>query len=1035
MLQSVVVNLSVREEEPVVALEDVVSVPSVVSRLLTITTTGSLAGRVPSRTVSGTRAPPSAVWSVAVLTTMPGAGGVGLALLPLQAARTTDATTATRMRQGTARSDRGTSVDRTTDSTDTDIMTSPEDGSTDRARTRDGPERGRIVLSLGGGFNRRLLPVVDGRSPGSVDDGDRVDLDARAARQRRDLHGRPRRRVLLEVAAVDLVHLREVGEVGEVDRAAHDVSEAGARAGEDRAEVLHHALGLRGDVARDELARPGVERDLPREPEGARAARLDSLAVGSDRLRCRGGRHGLSHGGFLELRALDGGHAVDPLDGAHHGLELGEVADRDLEVVHGPLARRHRPAARLRDVHAGLAEDVRDLREDAGAVGRDDAERDWTLQVATHVPGDVHPTIRIDPEDLVARGGVDRDAPPAGDVADDGVARHRVAAAAVADEHVVDAADPDAARDRSPRDLAEDLGEPRGGGRVRLRPRLRELVGGEDLAQHLLRRGLAVADGGDQVVRDPVAERVRGLVERAVLVDLVERHAEAAELALGHLAPDLDRPPVLGLADELADPRLSAARLHEGEPVLRRVRVRRGEDLDRVAVLELVAERDELPVHLRPDGVLADLGVDGVREVHRRRAARQALHRPLRREDEDLVREEVHLHGLEELAGVDDVLLELDELAQPSDRLRVLLRERLATLPVAPLLLVRPVRGDAFLGDPVHLQGPDLHLDPLALRADDRRVERLVPVRLRDRDVVLEPPGHRLPQRVDDPERLVALRDARDDDPEPDHVLDLVELHVELAHLPPDRVDVLHAPRHVRALEARLLELGADDVDDLLDEPLLLARDDGDLPAEVRPVLRPQVLEREVLELALDPLDAEPVRERRVDVERLAGDPLLRLGLHRVERPHVVGPVGELDEQDADVLRHRDDHLAEVLGLLLLLGVRGRELGELRDAVDEVRDLRAEQLGDLLLRREGVLDRVVEEPGDDGRFVELQLREDACDLERVDEVRLAGLAELTRVDLRAVDVGLLDEVEVGGGMVGRNPVEDVVQSKQAIQRA
>src|SRR6266511_2161414 len=746
MLQSVVVNLSVREEEPVVALEDVVSVPSVVSRLLTITTTGSLAGRVPSRTVSGTRAPPSAVWSVAVLTTMPGAGGVGLALLPLQAARTTDATPATRMRQGTARSDRGTSVDRPTDSTDTDIMASPEDGWTDRARTRDGPERGRIVLSLGVGFNRRLLPVVDGRSPGSVDDGDRVDLDARAARQRRDLHGRPRRRVLLEVAAVDLVHLREVGEVGEVDRAAHDVPEAGARGGEDRAEVLHHALGLRGDVARDELARPGVERDLPREPEGARAARLDSLAVGSDRLRCRGGRHGLSHGGFLELRALDGGHAVDPLDGAHHGLELGEVADRDLEVVHGALARRHRPAARLRDVHAGLAEDVRDLREDARPVARDDAERDGALEVALHVPGDVDAPLGVDPEDLVARGGVDGDAAPARDEAHDRVAGHRVAAAAVADEDVLDAADPDAAGDRPPRDLAEDLGEPGRGGRLAIGPRLGELLGRDDLAEHVLRRHLAVPDAGEQVVRDPVAEGVRGLVERAVLVDLVERHAEAAELALGHLAPDLDRAPVLGLPGELADPRLRAARLHEGEPVLRGVRVRRGEDLDGVAVLQLVAERDEPAVHLRADGVLADLGVDRVREVHRGRAARQALHRPLRREDEDLVREEVHLHRLEELARVGELLLELDELAQPAERLRILLRERLAALPVAPLLLVGPVRGDALLGDPVHLAGPDLHLDALALRADHGRVERLVPVRLRDRDVVLEPPGHRLPQ-------------------------------------------------------------------------------------------------------------------------------------------------------------------------------------------------------------------------------------------------------------------------------------------------
>src|SRR4030042_872300 len=67
----------------------------------------------------------------------------------------------------------------------------------------------------------------------------------------------------------------------------------------------------------------------------------------------------------------------------------------------------------------------------------------------------------------------------------------------------------------------------------------------------------------------------------------------------------------------LAEPRLGAARLHEGEPVLRRVRVGRGEDLDRVAVLQLVAERDELPVHLRADGVLADLRVDGVGDVPR----------------------------------------------------------------------------------------------------------------------------------------------------------------------------------------------------------------------------------------------------------------------------------------------------------------------------------------------------------------------------------------------------------------------------------
>src|SRR5256885_1059801 len=93
-----------------------------------------------------------------------------------------------------------------------------------------------------------------------------------------------------------------------------------------------------------------------------------------------------------------------------------------------------------------------------------------------------------------------------------------------------------------------------------------------------------------------------------------------------------------------------------------------------------------------------------------------------------------------------------------------------------------------------------------------------------------------------------------------------------------------------------------------------------DLLLDVGKVPRLQVAEGEVLELDLDPLDAEPVGERRVDVESLLRDAVLRLGLHVLEGPHVVGPVGELDEDDANVLRHRDQHLAEVLGLLLLLG-------------------------------------------------------------------------------------------------------------------
>ena len=62
-----------------------------------------------------------------------------------------------------------------------------------------------------------------------------------------------------------------------------------------------------------------------------------------------------------------------------------------------------------------------------------------------------------------------------------------------------------------------------------------------------------------------------------------------------------------------------------------------------------------------------------------------------------------------------------------------------------------------------------------------------------------------------------------------------------------------------------------------------------------------------------------------------------------LERAHVVQAVGELDEQDADVARHRDDHLADVLGLRQLAGAE-LDLVELGQAVDDPGDLVAEPL-------------------------------------------------------------------------------------------
>ena len=159
--------------------------------------------------------------------------------------------------------------------------------------------------------------------------------------------------------------------------------------------------------------------------------------------------------------------------------------------------------------------------------------------------------------------------------------------------------------------------------------------------------------------------------------------------------------------------------------------------------------------------------------------------------------------------------------------------------------------------------------------------------------------------------------------------------------------------------------------------------------------------------------DAEPVRERRVDLHRLARLVVAALlGRQRRERPHVVQPVGELDEDDADVLGHRDEHLAQVVGLLL--GERLElDLAELGDAVDEVGDLVAEALADLVERDVGVLDDVVQQRGLERGGVQVQLGEDERDLERVVDERLAALAHLALVRLPGELVGLVETGEVG----------------------
>ena len=168
--------------------------------------------------------------------------------------------------------------------------------------------------------------------------------------------------------------------------------------------------------------------------------------------------------------------------------------------------------------------------------------------------------------------------------------------------------------------------------------------------------------------------------------------------------------------------------------------------------------------------------------------------------------------------------------------------------------------------------------------------------------------------------------------------------------------------------------------------------------------------EGEVLELPLQGVHSQPVGQWGIDLEGLPGRALGRGRLDVGDRAHVVQPVGELDDQDADVAGHRDDHLAHGLGL------RGLAVGhpvELGHAVDEVGDLVTEVRTQRHQRVRRVLDGVVQQGRTQRRRGHAQLGQDRGHGQRMGDVGVAALTHLPAVVLLGDVVGLLQHPQVG----------------------
>ncbi len=408
-----------------------------------------------------------------------------------------------------------------------------------------------------------------------------------------------------------------------------------------------------------------------------------------------------------------------------------------------------------------------------------------------------------------------------------------------------------------------------------------------------------------------------------------------------------------------------------------------GENLHHVALLQLGGERGEPAVDPGGQTSLAPVGAQLVGHVDRGGPGREhdlpSLDKHL-----DLRLREVAAQRLQELRRVGRLLLPVEHPAQPVELLG-------AGVGGPGGAREAELRGDAVLGGAVHLLRADQHLDRAVLRAADGGVQGAVEVVLRGGDEVLEPAGDGPPEAVHRAQGRVAVGGRavhHDDDAGQvvrggvaagDRVLpDRVEVPGPGGHL---GVDPVASQRHPR-LGDHVVEVGVP-AGPVVHEP-------GDAGV----LLGLQVQQHHVVQVALEGLDAEPVAERDQYLQGLAGDALPGGGRADPEGAHVVQPVGQLDDQDPDVLAGRDDHFA---GGLRLGGLAVERLVELGHPVDQVGHLAAEVLREGLEGVAGVLHRVVQQRRDQGGGVHAQLGADLGDRERVGDVRLTALAELPAV--------------------------------------
>ncbi len=274
-------------------------------------------------------------------------------------------------------------------------------------------------------------------------------------------------------------------------------------------------------------------------------------------------------------------------------------------------------------------------------------------------------------------------------------------------------------------------------------------------------------------------------------------------------------------------------------------------------------------------------------------------------------------------------------------------------------VLVAPVRRDALLRHMVHAFGADLYLNRRPVGADQGGVQRLVAVALGNGDVILELAGHRLVQRVQRAEGEITGRDVAHDDAKTVDIEHLRKAEMLFGHFAINRIQTFLATKDL-CVDAGLVHFAAYTIKDAREEFAPIAARGLQCPRQHARTQGVDVRKGKILQLAEKFVQPKPVGDRRVDFQRFVGDASSLFGANGRHGLQVVQAVGQFDQNNAQIARHRHQHLAKILGLRFLVRLEFY-LVEFGQAVDQLGDGFAESTGNLGLAHRRVFHDVVQQ--------------------------------------------------------------------------